>query len=73
MNDLFQKIEMKNVMSFLKAVNLYEKSKEYFQQDKISTNCSSTRNASTKSDPIHKLFLKKQKLSTKDDSLQINF
>ena len=57
MKELFQNIEIKNVMSFLKVINIYRKIKKKFQQDQISpTNCSSTRNTSTKSDPFHKLF-----------------
>ena len=61
MKELFQKIEM-NVMSFLKVRNLYRKISRNFQQDQISsTKCFSTRITSTKSDPFHKLYLKKKK------------
>ena len=62
MKEQFQNIELNNVMSFLKAVNLYRRIWRNFQQDQISpTNCFSTTNASTESDRYRNLFLKKQK------------
>ena len=69
MKELIQRIEMKYVNPFLKAVNLYGKILKNFQQDEIpSTNCSSSRNNSTKAEPFHqKIFL------LQDNSLQINF
>ena len=67
MKELFQNIEIRNVMSFLKAMNIYRKISKKFQQDWISpTNCSST-----KFDPFYKLFQKKLFL-LQDNSLQIN-
>ena len=67
-----QNIGKKNVMSFLKAMSIYRKIEKKFQQDQISpTNCSSTRNTSTKSDPFI-LFTTRRfsayKLSIKPDS-----
>ena len=60
MKELFQNIEIKNAMSFLKARNIYGKIFKKFQQDQLSsTNCSSTRNTS-KSDSFHKLFSKEK-------------
>ena len=73
MKELFQKIEMNNAISFLKAMNLYRKIKRYFLQDEISsTKCFSMRNISTNFDPFKKLFLPKKCLM-QDDSLQVNF
>ena len=75
MKERFQNIEIKNVMLFLKAMNIYGKIYKKFQQDQISsTICSSTRNTSIKSDPFHKLFKKNpfysktNEISVKPDS-----